>query len=157
MLRKKLKVPKKAKGFLLNPGFLASMPKKARYLFKNIKKYIFNLPAKERLLAWPRLQVSYFPFHVLQGAAVFAFTFVVLFTATVWLMPKPEITDANMIKHAIVKQVSPAVASQKVKWAVLVKKSDIQNGQAYLQIPKDAKKNKNKIYFCSRGQSNCYG
>jgi hypothetical protein len=52
---------------------------------------------------------------------------------------KPQMSEANIIKTAQVKQTSAVISGQPVKWSIIVKRSDITNGQYLLKLPKTAK------------------
>ena len=83
--------------------------------------------------------LSFKPFLLLQGTAVFVLSICVLFTVSLLVLPKPQISQSQIMQTAIVKQVSPAIAGENVKWSVVVKKSDIASNKNFIQLPKSAK------------------
>ena len=155
---------KKSKIFLIGRNFLAPQKKIFKYCLRYWKRKIkliklrfskranilladFKDKIKKEayILKGKRLSLAFRPFLFLQRTAVFALTLCILFTAVWFVLPKPQISQSRIIKTTLIKQASPVVAGQTVKWSVIVKKSDITNEQNLVQLPKSAKNIKVKI------------
>src|SRR3989339_297228 len=86
-------------------------------------------------------KLTFNPLHAMQGALVFAAFLFVAFSATNIFFPKHKIQTANLIKSVVTKQTTAAVAgktSQNIQWTALIKKSNLNNNNFKLQLPKNA-------------------
>ena len=85
--------------------------------------------------------VSYSPFLATQGAVVLVCTLTFLFIAMSVFFPAPQAIKPpyRLIKTAITRQTSQAVAGRPVTYSALVKRSDITSTSYLLKLPKNAK------------------
>ncbi|HCC60123.1 MAG TPA: hypothetical protein DEP95_02840 [Candidatus Staskawiczbacteria bacterium] len=161
MAKKVFKKNKKARFFLISREFLAPQKKIFKYCLRYWKRRIkrkiklIKLRFSKRstallavlkdkikkqayILRGKNFYMSFRPFCVAQGIAVFVLTLCILFTAAWFVSPKPRISQSQIIKTALTKQTSPAVVGQTVKWSAVIKKSDITAGANLVQLPKNA-------------------
>ncbi|MDO8486663.1 MAG: hypothetical protein Q7S77_03150, partial [Candidatus Staskawiczbacteria bacterium] len=121
------------------------------YIEKNvttkIKQWInlYNNKANKEITIFSKnnFSLSFKPFLLKQGIVVFTFIAISLITVGSFLIPKPQISQSQIIKNITLKQTSAIIAKgQPIKWTITVKRSDISSdpaGQHLVKLPKTAK------------------
>ena len=135
------------------------------YIDKNImtkiKQWInlYNNKANKEITLFSRsnFSLSFKPFLLTQGIVVFAFIAISLATIGSFLIPKPQVSQSQIIKKIALKQTSAIIAKgQPIKWTITVKRSDIssdQAGQHLVKLPKTAKNIKVKTITKQEAQA----
>ncbi len=86
-----------------------------------------------------KLSLSYNPFLVVQGMAVFGLTLCLLFLGLHLVeLKKVKISESSLLQTVQIYPAGPVVAGQPVKWVAVVNKKDITNSQYFLKLPKQA-------------------
>ena len=83
---------------------------------------------------------SFKPSLAIQGIVVLALVLFSLVTIGNLLIPKPQISESQIIKDFTLKQTSTIVTNSKpIKWTILVRRSDISDSQHLVRLPKTAR------------------
>lgn len=143
---------------------------------KRYSKYILNIENKDKGKESVRFNSSVFRFRkhsvikittpllntnlylikslLVKSIVIFVFVLFSLLTVGNIFAPKPQISKDQIIKDFTLKQTSSIVAnSQSVKWSIIVKKSDINNNQYLIELPKTAKNIKVKTITSQEAQA----
>lgn len=121
-------------------------------LTSEVKHFIKHFTSKEvTVFSQTNYSFSFKPFLLAQGVVVFAVVLFSLFAIGNLFIPKPQISETQIIKDLTIKQTSAIVANSQpsfakgfggarpVKWTVIVKRSQINENQNLVQLPKTAK------------------